>query len=878
MYKINTKSLSIIICLSVLFISSISVVNALTPNGLEYRIPVNVNGNLPDYSWIDLSYNYYNMSFAGWSFNPYISTHALNTQKISILNGKRYIFTNYGWGMDGVRGAIRAYEANQYWEPQTQISISSSPYCDFYVYTYPSLFNDKIILAGTCGNNTAFIGYFDTNTNTFHLQNIPETNYITQVYYIAERNIFVITEVVGANNDKIVTTTPENLFNPASWTYSQVINSNFVNSEHVFAYSSYDHYGYYLIGDAKYGSQLLQINMDTLSVVTTICETETSNSYNMIKGYITGDSNGVYFAQSSVTGTPSSSNPGVWNYYKYNGSLNLIGTQSMYFRSDRESHGIILPLGDDYYLCQNVKDTVEGSFYIYKENSLLQTLTGFNWHFTDNTLIKDGNKIIVGGESIGDTRITILTEGLQRKCKVDFGDVRFVSNDDITLLNYKQIVTVNGEYATFAVDTSSVTDSFYIEYGNETLSSISNESINPYLLYETFDGTSLDTDKFTDISVGDSTCTLSNGKVILTAVNSGATHPKPAFRTNTYYDLNNYPLTVEFEATGALTNDLYCTLWNGTFAGEWVLPNGGVGVELIGNQLNEPGRLSFATYSTGSSDSPCYHYPNSYAELYTPDTHKFNINFNKGFFANGVVYNNEVNVPMPGYQSNKSSSGYLGFSTREYNANMDAVSIDTFAVRPRTNALMNMGNIESEIIAPIADFTANIIDNDSLIIVQFTDTSLNNPTSWLWNFGDGVTNTTQNPIHVYNDYGDYTIRLTVMNVMGENYTEKVLTIINNNPTPTTEPTTEPTIEPTITVTVNPTTKPVSNIGSRSWNVNLITLMLLLILIITMLSFVYMLKNAESLEQKVTMIVVFSVLIIGETALIAAQITNMISWI
>jgi len=43
--------------------------------------------------------------------------------------------------------------------------------------------------------------------------------------------------------------------------------------------------------------------------------------------------------------------------------------------------------------------------------------------------------------------------------------------------------------------------------------------------------------------------------------------------------------------------------------------------------------------------------------------------------------------------------------------------------------------------------------------VAFTDLSLGEPTSWLWNFGDGDTTTAQNPIHVYTGVGLYTVRL-----------------------------------------------------------------------------------------------------------------------
>ncbi|MDD1686473.1 PKD domain-containing protein [Methanoregula sp.] len=50
--------------------------------------------------------------------------------------------------------------------------------------------------------------------------------------------------------------------------------------------------------------------------------------------------------------------------------------------------------------------------------------------------------------------------------------------------------------------------------------------------------------------------------------------------------------------------------------------------------------------------------------------------------------------------------------------------------------------------------------------VNFTDTSLNTPTSWLWDFGDETTSTEQNPSHTYTLVGVYTVTLTATNSAG----------------------------------------------------------------------------------------------------------------
>ncbi len=65
--------------------------------------------------------------------------------------------------------------------------------------------------------------------------------------------------------------------------------------------------------------------------------------------------------------------------------------------------------------------------------------------------------------------------------------------------------------------------------------------------------------------------------------------------------------------------------------------------------------------------------------------------------------------------------------------------------------------------------------------IQFTDNSLNFPTSWHWEFGDGSTSDAQNPKHLYEQNGIYTVTLTGTNEHGANTLEKVNYIIVNMP-------------------------------------------------------------------------------------------------
>ena len=60
--------------------------------------------------------------------------------------------------------------------------------------------------------------------------------------------------------------------------------------------------------------------------------------------------------------------------------------------------------------------------------------------------------------------------------------------------------------------------------------------------------------------------------------------------------------------------------------------------------------------------------------------------------------------------------------------------------------------------------------------VQFRDKSANNPTSWLWNFGDGATSTERNPVHTYTSTGTFTVTLTVSNAAGSDQLVQTITV------------------------------------------------------------------------------------------------------
>lgn len=64
--------------------------------------------------------------------------------------------------------------------------------------------------------------------------------------------------------------------------------------------------------------------------------------------------------------------------------------------------------------------------------------------------------------------------------------------------------------------------------------------------------------------------------------------------------------------------------------------------------------------------------------------------------------------------------------------------------------------------APVANYS----QTPNGLSVDFTDLSTTNIVSWVWDYGDGVIDTIQNPSHMYSIPGNYTVCLTVTDVNG----------------------------------------------------------------------------------------------------------------
>jgi len=105
-----------------------------------------------------------------------------------------------------------------------------------------------------------------------------------------------------------------------------------------------------------------------------------------------------------------------------------------------------------------------------------------------------------------------------------------------------------------------------------------------------------------------------------------------------------------------------------------------------------------------------------------------------------------------------SSTKTLRYFAKDLAGNSEAVKSQTYIISP--------------LVAPTADFSAATTIGNAPFQVVFSDLSTGAPTSWLWNFGDGLTSTQQNPVHSYLTPGTFTVSLTATNAGGSGLTSK----------------------------------------------------------------------------------------------------------
>lgn len=85
---------------------------------------------------------------------------------------------------------------------------------------------------------------------------------------------------------------------------------------------------------------------------------------------------------------------------------------------------------------------------------------------------------------------------------------------------------------------------------------------------------------------------------------------------------------------------------------------------------------------------------------------------------------------------------------------------------------------------PVADFSNNTVcQGDTTYFIQLSTFSNSNLVAWNWNFGDGNTDTTLNPVHHYQNNGNYIVNLNITDANGCNKDSSKTVIVRSLPQP-----------------------------------------------------------------------------------------------
>jgi PKD repeat protein len=133
------------------------------------------------------------------------------------------------------------------------------------------------------------------------------------------------------------------------------------------------------------------------------------------------------------------------------------------------------------------------------------------------------------------------------------------------------------------------------------------------------------------------------------------------------------------------------------------------------------------------------------------------------------ILHNTIKIPLSKFDSiNLSDVEYIRF---KFNKNATGAIIISDLILSSDSTVK---------IAPAINFAANVTSTcDGK--VSFTDNSVNHPTQWRWDFGDGTISTNQNVVHTFSANGTYTVKLVASNATGKDSLIKTAYIVVNKP-------------------------------------------------------------------------------------------------
>jgi len=129
------------------------------------------------------------------------------------------------------------------------------------------------------------------------------------------------------------------------------------------------------------------------------------------------------------------------------------------------------------------------------------------------------------------------------------------------------------------------------------------------------------------------------------------------------------------------------------------------------------------------------------------------------------VYAVSTVVPITGYQWDFGDGGSSNqqFPAHTYTAQGIYTVKLTYTTADGCTGTFVYPNVVYAGQKPVAAFASTPPDACASTPIRFTDNSTGSVTSWLWQFGDGSSDTSHNPAHLYNDTGYFSVRLIASN-------------------------------------------------------------------------------------------------------------------
>lgn len=265
---------------------------------------------------------------------------------------------------------------------------------------------------------------------------------------------------------------------------------------------------------------------------------------------------------------------------------------------------------------------------------------------------------------------------------------------------------------------------------------------------------------------GLSQTTITIGSGLFT--NSNTEYPAPY--GNWYYGAKHQMLILasELAAEGMTAGNISSLAFNAAVIEGEPLTNFTIKIK------NVPNTTAPTTFETGLTT---VYGPQTYTESNGWNAHTFSAPFYWDGTSNLLI---ETCFNNTNYTANAivlmSSTSFESTSVLFQDANGvcgSGSAFETFFARPNIQLQWQAPNAP-----PVTDFgvsSTNTCSGD----IQFFDQSTNSPTTWAWDFGDGITSALENPTHTYLTNGTYTVSLITSNTFGNDTEIKTNYIIVN---------------------------------------------------------------------------------------------------